>query len=85
MGRIAIVTDSTADLPPDLLARHAITVVPLSVSFADATFQDGVEISSNDFLARLRSSPDLPTTAQPPSGRFEEVYRRVAEDHDAVV
>jgi len=85
MGRVAIVTDSTADLPADLRARHEITVVPLSVSFGDESFDDGVDITSEQFLARLRSSPDLPTTAQPAAGRFEEVYRRLAESHDAVV
>lgn len=85
MGRVAIVTDSTADLPADLVASHGITVVPLSVSFGDTSFQDGVELSSGDFLIRLRSSFALPTTAQPPAGRFEEVYRALAAEHDAVV
>ena len=85
MGRVAIVTDSTADLPPDLLARHGITVVPLSVSFGETSFEDGVELSSGEFLARLRSAVDLPTTAQPSAGRFEAEYLRLAADHDAIV
>ncbi len=85
MGRVAIVTDSTADLPSALCDRHAITVVPLNVSFGDESFDDGIDITSEQFLARLRTSPDLPTTAQPAAGRFEDVYRHLAESHDAIV
>ncbi len=85
MGRVAIVTDSAADLPPELVARHEITIVPLHVSFADMSFEDGVGITSGDFLALLRSSPHLPTTTQPSAELFDAEYRRLALDHDAVI
>jgi len=85
MGRIAIVTDSTADLPPELIQRHGITVVPLTVLFGDQEYRDGVDITSDEFLARLRTASALPTTAQPSAGLFEETYRRLAPDHDAIL
>jgi DegV family protein with EDD domain len=85
MSRIAIVTDSTSDLPPDLVARHGITVVPLNVHFGDEIFRDGVDLSSDAFLRRLASSAELPTTSQPAAGVFEAAFRRLAADHDAIV
>ncbi len=85
MGQVAIVTDSTADLPVALLAQHHITVVPLSVVFGDTSYDEGVDLSSDRFLELLQSSPTLPTTAHPSATRFEEVYRSLAESHDEIV
>jgi DegV family protein with EDD domain len=85
MGKVAIVTDSTADLPAAVVAQHDITVVPLSVVFGDRTFDEGVDIGPEQFLELLRSSPTLPTTAHPPSTRFEELYRSLAKSHDEIV
>jgi DegV family protein with EDD domain len=85
MSRVAIVTDSTSDLPADLVVRHGITVVPLNVHFDDEVFRDGVDLTTDDFLARLARSPTLPTTSQPAAGVFEAAFRRLAADHDAIV
>ncbi len=85
MGRVAIVTDSTADLPPHLRDRHQVTVVPLNVHFGDDVFRDQVDITTDAFMERLQRTAALPTTSQPASGLFEETFRRLAADHDAVV
>jgi len=85
MARVAIVTDSTADLTPDQLATHGITMVPLNVHFGDETFQDQVEISTDQFMDRLASASTLPTTSQPSAGQFEQAFRDLANDHDAIV
>jgi len=85
MTRVAIVTDSTADLPPPLRDRHGITVVPLNVHFGDEIFRDQVEITTDEFMARLERSRTLPTTSQPSPGLFEQTFRRLASDHDAIV
>ncbi|CAA9558765.1 MAG: DegV family protein [uncultured Thermomicrobiales bacterium] len=85
MARVAIVTDSTADLPPEIARRAGITVVPLNVHFGDEVFRDGVDLTTGDFLRRLGSSDRLPTTSQPSAGLFTETYRRLATDHDAIV
>src|SRR5918999_539428 len=85
MARVAIVTDSTSDLPPDLVVRHGITVVPLNVHFGEEVFRDGVDLTTDAFLARLTPSPVLPTTSQPAAGVFEAAFRRLAADHEAIV
>jgi len=85
MARVAIVTDSTADLTPDQLATHGITMVPLNVHFGDETLQDQVEISTDQFMERLASAPNLPTTSQPSAGQFEQAFRDLARDNDAIV
>lgn len=71
---IRIVTDSSCDLPADLVSRHGITVVPLTVRFGHDEFVDGVDLSPIEFWSRLAESSDLPATAAPPSGRFADAY-----------
>ena len=72
---VAIVADSTLDIPAALALERGITVVPLDVHFGDETLLDGVEISSAAFLDRLATSPELPRTSQPPPARFEDAFR----------
>jgi len=77
---IRIVTDSTADLSPELAAEHNITVVPASVLFGDEELLDGVDIQSQEFYARLASDPVLPTTSQPAPGAFRAAYEQLAAE-----
>jgi DegV family protein with EDD domain len=85
MARVAIVTDSTADLPADLRDRLGITVVPLNVQFGDEVFRDQVDLTTDQFMTRLARAPALPTTSQPSPALFEEIFRRLATDHDGIV
>ena len=85
MSRIAVVTDSTADLPPELVRRHGIHVVPQTVSFGDRIYHDGVDLSADEFLRLLAESPVQPTTTQPSPEVFVALYRQLAETYDAVV
>ena len=64
MSRTAIVTDSTAYIPEDLLQKYAITVIPLTIIWDNETFLDGVDIQPNDFYRRLSTAKALPTTSQ---------------------
>jgi DegV family protein with EDD domain len=82
---VAVVTDSTADLLPELVARRSLSVVPLTVTLDGESLLDGVDIAAADFYRRLPASSTHPTTSQPSPGRFAEVYRRLLEDHDEVV
>lgn len=75
MQQIQIVTDSAADIPPDLAAELGITVVPLTVHFGDKTFHDGEDLTPLEFYALLKSNSNFPRTSQPSVGRFEEAYR----------
>jgi DegV family protein with EDD domain len=82
---VAIVTDSTADLPPQLAATRSITVVPLTLNFEGKALLDGVDIRPDEFYRRLPSATTHPTTSQPSPGRFAEAYSSLLADHEAVV
>jgi DegV family protein with EDD domain len=81
----AVVTDSTADLPPEWRERYDVEVVPLKVLFGDETFRDGVDMNNEEFFAKLAASNKLPTTSAPSPGEFAEVYSRLAKDHDGCI
>ncbi len=80
MGKTAIVTDSTADIPRELLNGLNISIVPLQVIWGDETYLDGVDISAADFYTRMENSTVLPTTSQPTPAAFKEVYGRLLDD-----
>ncbi|HEY8802478.1 MAG TPA: DegV family protein [Candidatus Dormibacteraeota bacterium] len=82
---VAIVTDSTSDLPPELTRSRSITVVPLTLNFEGKTLLDGVDIQPDEFYRGLPSATTHPTTSQPSPGRFAEAYSSLLADHDAVV
>ncbi len=82
---IKIVTDSTADLPPELARELDITVVPCNVHFGQETFLDGVELDADRFYERLITESQLPTTSQPSPGAFLEVYRGLVDAGHQVV
>jgi DegV family protein with EDD domain len=77
---IKIVVDSTADIPADLRAKYDITVVPVLAQFGNQTFRDNVDITRDEFYARLIASPEPPKTAAPSVGMFAEVFRELAAD-----
>jgi DegV family protein with EDD domain len=81
---VAIVTDSTADLPAELAAANNIVVVPLNVTIEGRTYQ-ATELSQADFFARMNAAKELPTTSQASVGTFAEVYSRALETARDVV
>lgn len=72
---VRVVTDSTADLPSELVHELGIIVVPLNVHFGTETYQDRITISEDDFYRRLLTGQVFPTTSQPSAGAFAEVYQ----------
>lgn len=82
---IRIVTDSTSDLSPQRAAELGVEVVPLAVHFGEETFRDGVEITNEEFYARLAQVDTLPTTSQVPPETFIQVFRRITEGGDQVL
>jgi DegV family protein with EDD domain len=81
MARVAVVTDSTATLPPDLVARHGIHVVPLYVVFGgDRTVPETEITDYPSFFEELRSAETLPTTSQPSVGDFTSVFEPLLAD-----
>lgn len=83
--RLAIVTDSTADLPREEALDHDVTVVPLHVIFGEQSYRDGIDLTASEFYAKLSTEKVLPTTSQPSVGDFVEVFTRLLKDHDAVL
>lgn len=77
---IRIVTDSSCDLPQSMIDDLKISVVSLSIRFGDEEFIDRVEISNDEFWNRCRNSSQLPETAAPSVGQFEEAYRALKAD-----
>ncbi|HEV3101102.1 MAG TPA: DegV family protein [Candidatus Dormibacteraeota bacterium] len=84
-ARVAIVTDSTSDLPRELAATRSVTIVPLTLHFDGQSLLDGVDITPEEFYRRLPSATTHPTTSQPSAGSFAETYSALLENHDAVV
>lgn len=82
---IAVVTDSTSDLPPDIAQLHSISVVPLNVHIEDETFLDGVTISADEMYRRLPDQKVIPTTSAPSVGTFAEMYEKLGETHDEII
>ncbi|MEP7287722.1 MAG: DegV family protein [Chloroflexota bacterium] len=81
--KIAIVTDSTSDLPANLATERRITITPLHVLWDSESFLDGVDITPDAFYARLAYSPTLPKSSQPSAGEFAEKFRQAREKESA--
>ncbi|MGB2694688.1 MAG: DegV family protein [Dehalococcoidia bacterium] len=83
--QVRIVTDSTADLPPEIAKQLEISVVPLQVIFGEETFRDGVDLKSEEFFQQLQSSKEHPRTSQPSLGDFQQFYERLAAETDRIL
>ena len=84
MSKVAVVTDSVANLPPELVERYSITVIPLLVAFGPKVFRDGVDMTSAQFYRRLREDKHLPTTSTPSMGDFLSLFHRLAGEAEAI-
>jgi DegV family protein with EDD domain len=80
MAAVRIVTDSSCDLTADEAEELGIDIVPLSIRFGDKEFTDRVDLSVDEFYRRLANSAELPETAAPAPGAFEQVFRRAADN-----
>ncbi len=85
MPKIALVTDSTAYLPPDLVEQYNIHVLPLNLHWGEETLLDGVDISPDEFYKRLAQSSTLPTTSQVSIHAFSELFKELAADHEGIL
>lgn len=77
---IRIVTDSSCDLPDEVLEQSRIAVVPLTIRFGDEEFVDREQITNDEFWGRLLTGQHLPETAAPSVGRFLETFRRLESE-----
>jgi DegV family protein with EDD domain len=85
MSKIALVTDSTTYMPPELVRKHNISVAPQVLIWGDQTYKDGVDIQSGEFFTRLKSAKVMPTTSQVSVVSFQEIFEDlVSKDHEVL-
>ena len=75
MSNIAVVTDSTTYMPPELVKKHNISVAPQVLIWGDQTYKDGVDIESREFFTRLKTAKVMPTTSQVAVVSFQEIFQ----------
>jgi len=85
MTKIAILTDSTANLPMEWIEQYNVRVMPLKIHWGNETFLDGVDITPNEFYTRLSHSKSLPTTSQPSIQDFLQAFENLADRADGIV
>jgi len=74
MSKVAIVTDSTSNIPEELLTNYQITQIPLQLIWGNDNYRDGLDITPLEFYTRLKHSKDSPTSSQPSPADFHRVY-----------
>lgn len=82
---VAIITDSVADLPLEVVREMNISVIPLNVHFGTEIFKDGVDLSSNEFYYKLGKSSVLPKTSAPGPGVFADFFDTLAEKNNEIL
>ena len=85
MSKIALVTDSTANMPRALVEKYKVHVIPVRIQWDDETLVDGVDITSTEFYERLVASKSIPTTSQPSAGDFMALFDALAKEHDGIM
>jgi DegV family protein with EDD domain len=85
MGKVRVVTDSSAELTPEIASRLDITVVPMNIRFGDEEFREGIDINTEDFFRRLEYSNNMPIATPPSFRSFQEVYSQLSETTDQVI
>lgn len=80
MKKIKIVTDSTVDIPQSVIQKHDIEVVPLTFSIDSVNYVDGIDITPEQFIQKMKQSSELPKSSQPSAGEFLERYNRLHEE-----
>jgi DegV family protein with EDD domain len=79
MSKVAVVTDSTAYLPNEILTQYNISVVPLSIIWGDQDYRDGVDILPGEFYERLTTSKVMPTTSQITIAAMQSTFQNLLE------
>ncbi|MBN2395641.1 MAG: DegV family EDD domain-containing protein [Candidatus Atribacteria bacterium] len=83
--RITLVTDTTCDLPDDLIEKYQIKLVPIAVQVDQNSFLDRINISTKEVVDYLENSNHHVTTSQPPYQYFEDVYQQAGQESDEII
>ena len=85
MPKVAIITDSTAYIPKELVAQYHIHVAPLILIWGEENFRDGVDIQPEEFYSRLKQTTLMPTTSQATIPTFQALFEKLIVEGDAVL
>ena len=85
MNHTAIVTESAANLPPELVEQYGVHVLPLTINWGGESYRDGVDISPEAFYARMETAEQLPTTASVTIGDMLTTFTSLAGEVDDIV
>lgn len=83
--KIAVMTDSTAYIPAPIRQEYNIHMVPLGVMFGETFYEEEINITTEEFYEKIKASPELPKTSQPPIGYITDKLEELAQDYDAVI
>jgi len=85
MAKVALVTDSTAYIPSELVGKYNITVAPQILIWGEQTYQDGVDIQPEEFYTRLQTAKVMPTTSQVSAVTLQNIFHGLVEKgHDVL-
>jgi DegV family protein with EDD domain len=82
---IAVLTDSTSDMTPDMQEALGVTVVPLYVNFQNRVLKDNTEIKTDDVFAGIKAGAAMPSTSQPTPADFMFAYEKLLQTHEKVL
>jgi len=85
MKNVALITDSSACLPPESIKQYDITVVPMRIIVGEQIYHDGVDITPGEVYHLQRTSRVLPTTSAPSPGEFLEAYQAASKKSNALL
>lgn len=85
MQKIKIITDSTCDLNKEVISKYNIEVLPLLVNIQNKTYKDGVDITLQEYLHKMKESEEFPTTTQVNPHRFYECYKKYLDEGYKIV
>ena len=85
MGRVLVVTDSSANVPANLVQELGIHVVPILLNVNGQTYRDGIDVTPGEVYRLLRASKRLPTTSAPSAGDFLRIYATAAQQVSGIV
>ncbi len=85
MAPVAVVTDSTAYIPKELVTKYNLIVLPQLLIWGEETFEDGVDIQPEEFYNRLKTAKQMPTTSQVTPVTMQKTFTRLLEEgHDVL-
>src|SRR4030043_2284752 len=82
---LKIVMDSAGEIPEEWRSEYDVEVIPVNIQFENKTYQQGVDLSNDDFYRLADSSGVIPKTSQPSPQQFIDFYKRIAQAGDTIL